>query len=182
MWIKGLARRRLVAERVGSRRRSQDKRQSVRHRGLRIEQFEERMLLSVAPTTVNDVLINQIGALYPQAPTSRAVATDNNGDFVVTWQQYDFNSAGGADSNIYRATTPTPCSGSICQRELNPWRCGTTATPSRNSALAPRLRRLRPSATRRTTWPGRSSSPIPTPRPASRIRAPSPVSTRTTIA
>ena len=101
MWIKGLARRRSVAERVGSRRRSQDKRQSVRHRGLRIEQFEERMLLSVAPTTVNDVLINQIGALAPQALTSRAVATDNNGDFVVAWQQYDFNSAGGADSNIY---------------------------------------------------------------------------------
>ena len=93
MWIKGLARRRLAAERVGSRRRSQDKRQSVRHRGLRIEQFEERMLLSVAPTTVNDVLINQIGALAPQAPASRAVATDNNGDFVVAWQQYDFNSA-----------------------------------------------------------------------------------------
>ena len=59
MWIKGLARRRWVAERVGSRRRSQNRRQPLRHRGLRIEQFEERTLLSVAPLNTNDVLINQ---------------------------------------------------------------------------------------------------------------------------
>ena len=59
MGIKGLAGRRCGAEHVASRRRNQARRQPLRHRGLRIEQFEERMLLSVAPTTVNDVLINQ---------------------------------------------------------------------------------------------------------------------------
>ena len=130
MGIKGFARRRWVAERVGSRRRNQGRRQPLRHRGLRIEQFEERMLLSVAPVNVTDQLINQVatGSQYlgdmvstqdQAAPgtnyngtgttvtpvTGQSVATDNKGDFVVVWTRYDntTDSLGNtiSDANIY---------------------------------------------------------------------------------
>ena len=101
MGSKKLAGRHWVAEQIGSRRGNQRKRQALRHRGLRFEQFEERTLLSVAPTTIDDVLVNQTGALSPNALSGRAVAGDNNGDFVVTWSQTDTNGAGGQDTNIY---------------------------------------------------------------------------------
>ena len=107
MRIKGIARRRSVAEQVGSRRRSQGRRQPLRHRGLRIEQFEERTLLSVAPLNTLTMCSSISRSLPPtiwfskrtaDGETSstltpmlagKSVATDNNGDFVVTWQQND---------------------------------------------------------------------------------------------
>ena len=75
------------------------------------------MLLSVAPTTVDDVLDQPDRRIWcSSAPTGKAVATDNNGDFVVTWQQYDANGAGGGRPTSTPATIPTPFSGSICRR------------------------------------------------------------------
>ena len=53
MGTRGLTRRHSVAERVGSRRRNQQgKLKSVASRGLRNEQFEDRLLLSIAPDLI----------------------------------------------------------------------------------------------------------------------------------
>ena len=90
-----------MGTKVGLRRRNQGRRTPLRHRGLRIEQFEERMLLSVAPQPPTRCLSTRAAHSNTSAPTGQAVAGDNNGDFVVTWQQYDNNGAGGTDSNIY---------------------------------------------------------------------------------
>ncbi len=97
-------------------------------RRLMIDALEQRMLLSVSPVNVNDMLVNQAlitppltttansGSLAPTIPWymdaaanfGRSVAVDNNGDFVVTWQSVDpvgvNDPATGkelTDSNIY---------------------------------------------------------------------------------
>ncbi len=98
-------------------------------RRLTIDSLEQRMLLSVSPTNVNEVLINQALVTPPLVTTAtsgapvatipwyldaaanagKSVAMDDNGDFVVTWQSVDtvagfIDPATGnpmTDSNIY---------------------------------------------------------------------------------
>ena len=97
-------------------------------RRLMIDQLEERTLLSISAGGVTDQLINQSPLTLPAQLTTgttpsqvtqamvsgKSVATDNNGDFVVTWSQndgvYDANgnvvidpSTGSAmsDDNVY---------------------------------------------------------------------------------
>ena len=86
-----------------------------RFRRLRIDALEQRTLLSVSPVNVSDVLANMSPILTPAytydptsgsytqnlpAVTAKSVAMDNNGDFVVAWQQQDGSST-SSDYNIY---------------------------------------------------------------------------------
>ncbi len=82
-----------------------------------IDQLEERTLLSISAGGTTDQLINQntvtlpaqlsTGINYSTIPqamvTGKSVATDNNGDFVVTWSQND----GVYDANGNVITDPT---------------------------------------------------------------------------
>ena len=54
-----------------------------KNRRLRIDQLEERTLLSVSLGTVNSVLVNQVA--NSAGETARSVACDDNGDFVVVY-------------------------------------------------------------------------------------------------
>ena len=65
------------------RRRSNER----KNRRLQIDQLEERTLFSVSLTSLEDQLINQTTGIT--SGTAAKIATDNNGDFVVVWQQTD---------------------------------------------------------------------------------------------
>ena len=67
----------------GESRRSKER----KNRRLQIDQLEERTLLSVSVTSLEGQLINQTTNIA--AGTVPKVASDNNGDFVVVWQQTD---------------------------------------------------------------------------------------------
>ena len=59
-------------------------------RRLVIDPLEERQLLSLTPADVGDTLVNQTVDENSQYTLSaQSIATDNDGDFVVTWTRYD---------------------------------------------------------------------------------------------
>jgi len=74
-------------------------------RRLLIDPLEERQLLSLAPADVDDTLVNQTVDENPQYTLSaQSIATDNDGDFVVTWTRYDPVLDGGGNPVIDPAT------------------------------------------------------------------------------
>ncbi len=103
---------------LGSQQR---KSRDLKPRHLAVDMLEARTLLSVSPAGVSDTLINQVFTVSQgaeaaaEAPlasqdsqAAKAVACDNNGDFVVTWERNDptgiYNPTTGAelsDYNIY---------------------------------------------------------------------------------
>ena len=92
-------------ERIWSRMTGTPRRRSAvcKPRRLVLDQLEERTLLSISPGGTTDQLINQgllnIPSITPTQVNStgfatamvagKSVATDNNGDFVITWSQND---------------------------------------------------------------------------------------------
>ena len=79
-----------VWDRIFSSPRSR-KRGSERRNGrlLRIDELEKRCLLSVTPGDLSAVIVNQTFGAGQSTTTAHSVASDNNGDFVVTWTRTD---------------------------------------------------------------------------------------------
>jgi len=75
------------SRRAGSRGRASQKRNFDLQRGRRlaIDPLEARCLLSVAPSTLSAVIVNQTYGAAQSTNTAHSVAVDNSGDFVVTW-------------------------------------------------------------------------------------------------
>ena len=79
--------------RTKSRKRDSDLRNG---RSLRIDPLEERCLLSVTPATLSAIIVNQTYGSAQDTNAAHSVASDNSGDFVVTWTRSDpvLNAAG----------------------------------------------------------------------------------------
>ena len=75
------------SRRAGSRGRASQKRNFDLQRGRRlaIDPLESRCLLSVTPSTLSAIVVNQTFGAAQATNTAHSVAVDNSGDFVVTW-------------------------------------------------------------------------------------------------
>ncbi|MCG2682221.1 MAG: S1 family peptidase, partial [Planctomycetales bacterium] len=60
-----------------------------KNRRLRIDQLEERTLLSVSPVNPYDVLVNQAIITAQTTLPAQSVAVDHDGDFVAVWSRVD---------------------------------------------------------------------------------------------
>ncbi|MCE5303777.1 MAG: hypothetical protein LLF97_11820 [Planctomycetaceae bacterium] len=69
----------------GSRPSNQER----KPRRLAIDPLEERQLLSVTANSADDVLLTQIATAGQDSVSGKAVAADNNGDYVVVWSRND---------------------------------------------------------------------------------------------
>ncbi len=89
-------------------RRSRNERKPRR---LMIDAFEERTLLSVSPVQPGDSLVNQGITTTQSTLGAQSVASDHNGDFVVTWTRTEpILDASG--NQVYDPATGAPESGS----------------------------------------------------------------------
>ncbi len=73
-------------KRARSRKRGFDQGYS---RSLRIDPLEAHCLLSVTPATLSAIIVNQTFGSAQDTNTAHSVASDNSGDFVVTWTRSD---------------------------------------------------------------------------------------------
>ncbi len=75
------------SRRAGSRGRASKKRNFDLQRGRRlaIDPLESRCLLSVTPSTLSAIIVNQTFGAAQATNTAHSVAVDNSGDFVVSW-------------------------------------------------------------------------------------------------
>jgi hypothetical protein len=72
--------------RLGKGRKERKKANERRNgRSLRIDTLESRCLLSVTPSDLSAVIVNQTYGAAQTTNTAHSVTTDNNSDFVVTW-------------------------------------------------------------------------------------------------
>ena len=81
-----------IWERIFSRRKARSRKGASDHRdgrSLRIDPLESRCLLSVTAATLSAMVINQTFGGDQTTTTAQSVASDNNGDFVVTWTRDD---------------------------------------------------------------------------------------------
>ncbi|MEN6558047.1 MAG: hypothetical protein ABFC54_07695, partial [Thermoguttaceae bacterium] len=69
----------------GSRPSNQER----KPRRLAIDPLEERQLLSVTANSADDSLVMQIATFNQDSVSGKAVAADNNGDYVVVWSRDD---------------------------------------------------------------------------------------------
>ncbi len=58
-------------------------------RRLRIDELESRCLLSITPADLSAVIVNQTFGATQTTTAAHSVASDNSGDFVVTWTRED---------------------------------------------------------------------------------------------
>ena len=80
-----------------SRSRGSARKRGARKRGfhssgtrvLAIDPLESRCLLSVTPSDLSAIIVNQTFGGAQSTSTAHSVATDNSGDFVVTWTRTD---------------------------------------------------------------------------------------------
>jgi hypothetical protein len=76
-------------------------------RRLVFDPLEARNLLTVVPLNANvaalntDMQVTDTSIGTPLTDTAKSVATDNNGDFVVTWTSYDGNGVGNVYAKYY---------------------------------------------------------------------------------
>jgi hypothetical protein len=74
--------------RIFSRPRARSRKRGFNQRNgrlLRIDALESRCLLSVTPADLTAVIVNQTFGSDQTTSTAHSVASDDNGDFVVTW-------------------------------------------------------------------------------------------------
>ena len=72
-------------------------------RPLGIDPLEDRVLLSVSPADLTAIIVNQTFGAAQTTVTGHSVASDSNGDFVVTWTRTD----NVLNSNGNTVTDPT---------------------------------------------------------------------------
>src|SRR5579871_2949144 len=92
----GFLTRFLSRPRANSRKSGPSKRNGMkrsfdlrRGRALTIDPLESRCLLSVTPSNLSAIIVNQTFGSAQSTNTAHSVAVDNSGDFVVTWTRTD---------------------------------------------------------------------------------------------
>lgn len=79
--------------------------QPLKYRNLVVDPLEERQLLSLNAVTYTDLLVNQTYSTSQGTIAGQSIASDHDGDFVVTWARQDTVTDGNGqtlqDWNIY---------------------------------------------------------------------------------
>ena len=105
MGIKASNRRGSAASRAGLRRGNRDNRQTLRDRGLRIEQLESRCLLSVNPLAISGTGITQAAAISLPTLTASVGAAIKAPPSILQQPKITVQTSTGASLSVLGADT-----------------------------------------------------------------------------